>query len=198
MDEIYTTKNPIIRWLGRRLLIKVKSLLDHINSSKLMGLDVGCGEGHMISYLHSQKALEHLVAIDMDEERILYAKTHYPLCEYLQVDANHLAFKEGTFDYIIATEILEHLPNPRKVMEEIKRVSNKDACIIISVPHEPFFHLGNILRGKHWKTMGKTPSHVNFWNRSQFKMFLLDFIELEREYWISTFPWLLYFGKFKK
>jgi hypothetical protein len=52
--EIYTTRNPLIRWIANSLLRKIRDILEGINSVSLMGLDVGSGEGHMISYLYDE------------------------------------------------------------------------------------------------------------------------------------------------
>ncbi|MBW1822600.1 MAG: methyltransferase domain-containing protein [Deltaproteobacteria bacterium] len=98
---------------------------------------------------------------------------------------------------IFATEILEHLTDPVSAIKEIRRVSKINADIIISVPFEPFFHWGNLLRGKYLRRFGRTPEHVNFWSRGEIKTLLSEFIEIEEEYYFSTFPWLLFHGRFK-
>ena len=195
--EIYTTRNPLIRWIANSLLRKIRDMLKKINSLSLIGLDVGSGEGHMISCLYNEGVIGDMVMIDLDQERLEYAKTHYSFCEYLRTDVNKLPFRANIFDYIIATEILEHLPDPINAMKEIRRISKNNSYIITSVPHEPFFHWGNLSRGKHWKRRGRTPAHVNFWNRSEFRIFLSKFVDIEEEYCMATFPWLLYLGRFK-
>ncbi len=196
-DEIYATSNIAVRWLGKRFLKKIYCLLKDLNSFSKLGLNVGCGEGQMIYYLHEKRAIGHMASIDIGMERLEFAKTNFPVCNYLKADVNMLGFKPNTFDYILATEIFEHLEDPIKSMKEIRRVAKDNAYVIISIPYEPFFHWGNLLRGKHWKTRGYTPSHVNFWKRSEFRMFLSEYAEIIKEHHITTFPWLVYFGKFK-
>lgn len=53
------------------------------------------------------------------------------------VDLNEgkLPFNEK-FDYIICTGILEHLFFPRKILEEIKRVSKSSTLIVFSLPND--------------------------------------------------------------
>jgi len=198
LDKLYSSKNPIIRWLLNRLLKKTSSLLRKINACSQSGLDVGCGEGNFIHYLTSQNVINHLVAVDLDHRKLRLAKWLYPNYTYLNADIKQLNFKDNTFDYVIASEVLEHIPAPIEAMREIQRVAKKGAYFIFSVPHEPFFRWGNVVRGKYWQKGGRTPTHINFWMLSEFKKFISGFVEIEEAYWFSVFPWMLYLGKFRQ
>jgi SAM-dependent methyltransferase len=46
-----------------------------------------------------------------------------------------LPFKDGSFDKIICSEVLEHIPEEKSAVEELVRVLSKDGAIGISVPH---------------------------------------------------------------
>jgi len=197
IDKNYYTGNLIIQWLVRRLLKKISSLLQKINAASRLGLDVGCGEGNIIYYLNNMETIKNLVAVDLNREKLKFAKKNYPVCTYLNADVDKLIFKNDSFGYIIATEIFEHLNDPISAMREIQRVARTGAYLIISVPHEPFFHWGNLIRGKYWNRGGKTPAHINFWKRFEFKEFLNNYIAIEEEYCFSVFPWLLFIGRFK-
>ncbi len=198
LDRLYSSGNPLIRWLLNRLLKKTSGLLRKINACSQSGLDVGCGEGNFIHYLTRQNVIASLVAVDLDNQKLRLAKWQYPDCTYLNADVKSLNFKDNTFDYVIASEVLEHIPAPLEALREIQRVAKKDAYFIFSVPHEPFFRWGNVIRGKYWQKGGRTPTHVNFWMLSEFKRFVSDFVEIEEVYWFSVFPWMLYLGKFKQ
>jgi len=198
VGEIYTTENMLIKWLADRFFNGVYRILKKINSSSLHGLEVGCGKGYLLSKLYEKGVVGRMIAIDMDAKWIKYAKKHHPVCNYFMSDVYKLNFKANSFDYIIATEILEHLTDPVAAIKEIRRVSKINADIIISVPFEPFFRWGNLLRGKHLRRLGRTPEHVNFWSRGEIKTLLSEFIQIEEEYYLSTFPWLLFHGRFKQ
>ena len=196
-DEIYTSPNIAIRWLGNRLIRAIQSLMSKMEAGALSGLNVGCGEGQMISRLLQTGMRRKITAMDIDPVRIAFANQHNPVCDYVRADIFHLPFKSRAFDYVMATEILEHLSNPSAALKEIARVAKPNAPVILSVPHEPFFQWGNIVRGKHWKRWGRTPSHVQFWSRSEFRIVIRNFVEIQEERWISCFPWQLYLGKLK-
>ena len=38
---------------------------------------------------------------------------------------------------------------------------------------------------------------LNFWSRGETKTLLSEYFEIEEEYYLSTFPWLLFHGRFK-
>lgn len=195
--EVYTTKNLLIRMLAHNWLRQIEGILKSIDASALNGLDVGCAEGYMLNYLYQQGAVSGLTAVDIEEDKLAYAKEHYPFFDYVKGDVHQLDFQDGTFDYVIATEILEHLPDPGLALKELNRVSRENAYVIISVPNEPFFHWGNLLRGKYWARGGRTPSHLHFWNRSEFETFIRDYILIEQAFHFKTFPWMLYLGKMR-
>jgi SAM-dependent methyltransferase len=69
-----------------------------------------------------------------------------PECTYTGVDiggspdiqlnleeSESLPFKDGQFDCVVCTDVLEHLDNLHKVFNELLRVSNR--CVIVSLPN---------------------------------------------------------------
>ena len=94
-------------------------------------LDVGCGIGHLLDYLNQFS--NNLVGIDADLISLLYAKKTTS-AEYVSSKAEKLPFKDNTFDKIISFNVLEHIENEQKVLDEIKRVAKNKAEILIWVP----------------------------------------------------------------
>ncbi|MGD9331177.1 MAG: methyltransferase domain-containing protein [Desulfobacterales bacterium] len=192
----YTTRNPIIRLLLHNFMQQTGRLLKAIGAQGLYGLDAGCGEGHFLAYLYAQNILGRMVAVDLDERKLRYARQHYPLCEYRRGNIQNLPFADNTFDFVLTTEVFEHLPDPETALSELNRVARPGAHLIVSVPFEPFFHWGNLLRGLYWERGGRTPDHRSFWHRSEFRQFLSGQVSLSHQYSITTFPWLLFAGRF--
>lgn len=106
-------------------------------------LDVGCGSGR-----HSWHVckLDHcsLCAMDYDLESL--QKNRYMLTqierEYqvraewgvLQGNAMRLPFKDGCFDRIICSEVLEHVVDDEQGVRELVRVLKDDGTLAVSVP----------------------------------------------------------------
>jgi len=47
-------------------------------------------------------------------------------------DAHELPFKDGEFDVVLANEVLEHLQNPQKAIDEMYRVLRKGGKLILT------------------------------------------------------------------
>ena len=190
--EVYTTKNVIIRKIGQRLTDKIGNLLRDIQADTLFGLDIGCAEGHLLAELKRQGIVGSITAVELEWEKISSFVATGQDISIIQGDACEIGLKDGAFDYILATEVLEHLPQPQLALAEMRRVAKPKAPVILSVPYEPYFHIGNLCRGKHLHRGGRTPSHLHFWHRKEFRRFIAPYLDIERECTITTFPWLLY------
>ena len=194
----YISSNPIIKALLANFIDKLCETLASIDASKKLGIDAGCGEAHMLGNLHERGVLGRLVAVDVNNDYLNYAKGKQTDTGFLAADLVRLPFPDHTFDYVISTEeYFEHLPDPEKAVRELIRIGKKNAYLIISVPYEPFFHWGNLARGKYWSRGGYTPDHRNLWRRHDIRKFLAPFVHIEREYGFKTFPWLLFGCRFR-
>lgn len=194
----YISANPVIKALLANFIDKISEALMSIGASKKLGIDAGCGEAHMLGHLHARGVLGNLVAVDVNNDYLAFAREKHPDYDFLAADLTRLPFPDHTFDYVMSTEVFEHLPDPKKAIIELKRIAKPGAYLIISVPYEPFFHWGNLLRGKYWYRGGYTPDHRHFWHRHQFRTFLAPFVEIDVEFGLKTFPWLLYGCRFRK
>lgn len=103
------------------------------------------------------------------------------------MDVYNLAYENNLFDLVMALEVLEHLDKPQAAIHEIKRVTKK--YCLLSVPNEPFFSIGNLLRGKNVSLWGSDPEHIHKWNKRRFlKLLEKDFKVVEIR---NSFPWLI-------
>jgi len=77
-------------------------------------VDLGCGTGYG-SYLLSWSA-KSVTGIDISEEALAFARSHYADVRYEKADLNHLAtLPEG--DVAVCFEVLEHLSDPQRVID---------------------------------------------------------------------------------
>ena len=72
-----------------------------------------------------------------------------------------------SFDTVTCLEVLEHLDDPAAAVRELARVARR--AVVVSVPYEPYFRIGNVLRGKHLGGLGNHPEHVQHWNLRTFR-----------------------------
>lgn len=55
-------------------------------------------------------------------------------------DGNHLPFGDATVDTVLATEVLEHLPDPRRCVREMARVLKPGGRLLLTVPFQQPLH----------------------------------------------------------
>lgn len=115
---------------GMLRLNKVKDSID----AKILSLDLGCSIG--ILTIEIAKKSKSVVGIDIRKDSIKIAKKISPKnCSFIVGDATHLPFKKIAFDQIVSSEVIEHIKNYGKYIDEINRVSKKGATLIITTPN---------------------------------------------------------------
>jgi ubiquinone/menaquinone biosynthesis C-methylase UbiE len=159
-------------------------------------LDVGCGEGFLLEHL---PPVDSYIGVDYSDESIKLAKVQSSKfkvqndslkckVDFRQADVYKLPFGDKSFDLVTCLEVLEHLDNYEKALQEIRRVAKKH--VILSVPHEPWFQLSNFLRGKYLARLGNHPEHINKWNPNQFKKLISKYFIIKKV--VYPFPWQTY------
>lgn len=108
-----------------------------------MILDLGCGNGR-----HTLEACRQgqcqVVAVDLNREdlrrvRFMWARDRQRdpklgRVEFLIADAQRLPFANSSFDRVICTEVLEHLPDDGAGLRELVRVLKPAGELVVSVP----------------------------------------------------------------
>ena len=98
-------------------------------------LDAGCGEGALSWYLAERGA--RVTAMDISRPNIenarkfLAEKGALDRVELLQGDAERLPFPDASFDVVVSSHVLEHLPDFDKGLSEIRRVTKKRAVVAL-------------------------------------------------------------------
>ena len=85
-------------------------------------LEIGCGNGYGARLIH-QRSPRSYVGIDVMEEQVKKARLRYPQYQFLIQDATDLSqFGNASKDVVIIFGVLHHIPEWRKVIDEIARV----------------------------------------------------------------------------
>lgn len=182
----HTSKNPIQKFLINNFYNSLVSLAKPLNPISI--LDAGCGEGFSLAKLSEKGIGKNLLGIDGSESALKLGRKLFPSLTLTYGNIYSLPYKDNSFDLVVCTEVLEHLEKAEKAFSEVLRATKKYA--IFSVPHEPFFMLSNLLRGKDILRFGNNIEHINHWNVFTFK----KFIKSNRAQIIKTklpFPWIM-------
>ena len=105
-------------------------------------LNVGCGDGFFDIFL--KKKTTQLHSIDINRGDIEIAKILNPdeNVTYHLGTIERLPFPDNFFDYVLCSEVLEHLKSDQKAISELIRVLRKGGRLVVTVPTKnfPFFY----------------------------------------------------------
>jgi ubiquinone/menaquinone biosynthesis C-methylase UbiE len=179
-QEKYDSANPVVSYLIRRFFERLRSVVAGLEPRSV--LDAGCGEGELprravlppgVAYVGLDQNLESLREIGSGA----------------RVGGSVLAlpFASESFDVVLCLEVLEHLSEPEAALRELSRVARR--AMVLSVPHEPYFQMGNLLRGKYLDHLGNHPEHIQHWNPRSFERMLAR-VAAKSEM-VEAFPWVI-------
>jgi ubiquinone/menaquinone biosynthesis C-methylase UbiE len=97
-------------------------------------LDVGSGEGHITEYLRALPQVAEAVGLDGSVSAIESGKKRYPSLDLLVGDAFNIPFVDGYFDIVVLNNIWEHVPDPLRMLAEIKRICREGGHLVVSTP----------------------------------------------------------------
>ena len=97
-------------------------------------LDVGCGNSPFKHLLNTNQT--SYIGIDYDGAKDF----NYKRDDVVYFDGTTFPFENESFDFVLCTEVLEHISEPQKFINEIYRVLNNNGAAIFSVPWSARFH----------------------------------------------------------
>lgn len=105
-------------------------------------LDLGCGEGRHCFGAYMSEEID-VFGFDMSLSDVGKAKENFDQfnentsaksCNFGVADAKKLPFKDNTFDFIICSEVLEHIIDYQSALSEINRILKPGGKLAVSVP----------------------------------------------------------------
>ncbi len=100
-------------------------------------LNAGCGEGLYCGFIESFPAVTRIDNVDLEVSPDFRSWYPDPRHHTTNGSLTALPFDDNTFDGIVCTEVLEHIPDDRLAARELARVSRPGALIVASVPRVP-------------------------------------------------------------
>lgn len=136
-DEISLTYNhPSLykQWFYRTRFHKVFSALNPRGSEKI--LEIGSGSGYYTKAI--AKITNHLTVTELAKEYLKATERYnpYPIDAYIYCSATKLPLNDNTFDKILITEVIEHIPEWNKALDEVRRVLKPGGIAVITTPNK--------------------------------------------------------------
>jgi ubiquinone/menaquinone biosynthesis C-methylase UbiE len=115
---------------------KWPAIKKYIPVEKINILDFGCGTGEIIKASIKISNKSTFTGIDISNNAIRRAKKRFDKSvHFYQVeDGAKFPLKSGSFDYITALDVIEHIYDVDKAISELHRVLKKKGKILITTP----------------------------------------------------------------
>ena len=108
-------------------------------------LDIGSGEGGTSEVLSEDN---FVTSFDMNKIRLLRQQNSFSDINLLCGSSSSLPFKNNSLDLIILQDVLEHLDNKEKLINNIYNLLNDNGMIYLSTPNK--YSVINIIADPHW------------------------------------------------
>ena len=120
-------------------------------------LDVGCGIGDFLSFKKNS------VGVDINPELVEFCRGKGLEAKIMKV--NSIPFQNSTFESVILDNVLEHISEPKPIINEIKRVLKKDKNLVVGVPGKSGYS-----RDKDHKVFYSKNDLINFMDKHNLKL----------------------------
>ncbi len=162
LNLLRTTVNP---WRVPYFENILKPLLKENTNLKL--LDVGCGGGLLTEEFAKMGC--KVTAVDPSASSLVTARAHaeesnLPI-EYLESFGDKMPFEDNSFDVVSCCDVLEHIKDYDKTIQEISRVLKPGGVFLFdTINRTPYSYLVNIFIAQDFSVTSFMPKDLHVWN----------------------------------
>lgn len=127
IDIPFTGDNLDRYYVRTSILDAIKKQAAHFKGDML---DIGCGKMPYKNFILDNANVKNYIGLDI-ENAIEYDAKIKPDFFW---DGHTMPFEDASFETTFATEVLEHCPDPKIVLNETYRVMKKQGCFFFTVP----------------------------------------------------------------
>ena len=130
-------------------------------------LDLGVGDGALLKYIIEQRGVVGY-GLDVSPKAVEFCRAQGLNVDLADVNRPISETVREPFDYVILSEIIEHLPDPESLLDSLRPIVRK--AILVSIPNTGFYHHRlRLLFGRFPLQWVVTPGeHLRFWTRADF------------------------------
>jgi len=170
-EDYYLSQIRHPKWQRQKSIEELVKKFLKPSSSKIVNL--GCGPGLLEESLSSLGFFG--IGIDASPEMIKLAgnrslgKNLSDKWEFIIGDCENTGLNSGEFDCVIASGLIEYMPNDEKILKEVKRLLKKDGILIINITN--FFGWSTCLNriGHYLKKSSRIVKIANFMKKKLLK-----------------------------
>jgi methionine biosynthesis protein MetW len=161
-NKAQTGMGQLSPWRLRRAQVftEVVAPGDHV-------LDLGVGDGALLRYMIEQKQIR-ASGLDVSAKAVEFCRAGGLDVSLADINQPVTSYIHEAVDYIILSEIIEHIPDPESLLTSLRPFARKG--IIVSIPNTGFHqHRLRLLFGRFPLQWVVTPGeHLRYWTRADF------------------------------
>ncbi len=142
-------------------------LINNLGVSEGKLLDIGAATGFFMS-LAKNRGFE-VVGVELSD--FAARKGREKGLNIVTGDLLNTQFMSGSFDVVTMFDVLEHVPEPKKLIAEVKRILKPHGLVIINTPDAE--SLWARILGKKWQLI-MPPEHINYFSPKNLSKYLSD------------------------
>jgi len=174
--EYYSYDVPANYYFNRKREKLIKSFIRKVISlNSINFLDVGCGDGYYLKFIEQNYKHVFSIGVDISSSQLKHAKRKIKVKSNLIVaSATNLPFKDSSFEVVLCSEVVEHIPDVTSTLKELARVCKSKLIISTPTLTAPFIRFElNIAKklGRPGK-WGKT--HIREFKQNEFLSLLIN------------------------
>ena len=113
--------------------LRYEAILRRLTRRYRRAADLGCGSGMIAARL--MENAETVLALDLTHARLRQVRENAGGACFVQGDLGRLPLKDNSLDLIVVSEVIEHLPDYKPALTEIRRALTPLGTCVISVPY---------------------------------------------------------------
>ncbi len=161
-----------------RSIIGYNFIVDNLrNSRNAECLEIGSTEGFGTSKIAEKVRM--VIAVDKDKETIEHAsaKNKQQNVKFKVADGTNLPFNDESFDLVVSLQVIEHIEDDHKYLQEIKRVLKPKGLFFCSTPNKK----NRYIKDKPWNRF-----HVREYDYQEFKSLFNNYFSRVQPFCISA------------
>jgi SAM-dependent methyltransferase len=178
-----TPQQPAVAYWRAIELRHLLTAMRKLGGASGLGLDLGCGDGAVMSSLARRLPGLRVVGVELDpaevsraEQRGLYERVHL-------ASGASVPEPSGTFDWVVANSVLEHIPDVGPVLGEAARLLKPGGRLWITAPG-PEFHAALAGPGllapllgrstEYFRRLDRRLQHLRYWSAREWSDSLVE------------------------
>ncbi len=150
---------------------KFDTLKENIGSRRkfFSGIDLGSSGNSILPFLDNTNHKSFLDIANLPLSQYRNKNMHHPIC----ADLIKLPYRDESFDFVSALDVLEHIKDDKSAISEISRILKRKGIAVITVPHMMKFYSNQDKLIGHFRRYdsGEIISDFNKYNLKNLKTF---------------------------